>query len=261
MLNYIDKMNSDTIILGGISGCFFTMLSHPFHVLTTMYNREVIKGKIEPSIRNSISYTVEFLNTKPKKSLIRGIKIRTVQGTLTYSFLFFVRDYFNRISSIENQTIKNITVAASSGYAENIIIRQPFLTLTSAYINKDNILSRNLWINMFKSYPLTSFFRSLYFTSSTIGKSVGSDVCNSIKSNYTTTQIISGLFGIAFCIRFNGFSESYTNALTAGQSMNKCFEIGIQGSRNVIRDLNLITRETLFLIPFIFPIDFQSKKH
>lgn len=253
-------MNSDSIILGGISGCFFTILSHPFHVLTTMYNREVIKGVIEPSLRNSIAYTVEFLKTKPKKTLMRGITIRTFQGTLTYSFLFFVRDYFNRISSIENQTMKNITISASSGYAENIIIRQPFLTLTSAYINKDNLLSRNLWINMFKSYPITSLFRSLYFTSSTIGKSVGIDVCNLMNLNYTSTQIISGLFGIGFCIRFNGFSESYTNALTSGQSMNKCFEAGIQGSRNVIRDLNLITRESLFLIPFIFPIVLQSVK-
>ena len=254
------KMNSETIILGGISGCFFTMLSHPFHVLTTMYNREIIKGTIEPSLKNSIAYTVEFLNTQPKKSLIRGITLRTIQGTLTYSFLFFVRDYFNRISSIENQTIKNITVSASSGYAENIIIRQPFLTLTSAYINRDNVLSRNIWVNMVKSYPITSLFRSLYFTSSTIGKSVGIDVCNLMKTNYTTTQIISGLFGIGFCIRFNGFSESYTNALTSGQNMNKCFEAGIQGSRNVIRDLNLISRESLFLIPFIFPIVLQSKK-
>ena len=254
-------MNLDTIILGGISGCFFTMLSHPFHVLTTMYNREVIKGKIEPSIRNSIGYTVEFLNTQPKKNLLRGITIRTIQGTLTYSFLFFVRDYFNHIYSIKNQMIRNVTVSASSGYAENIIIRQPFLTFTSAYINRDNLLSRNLWINMVKSYPITSLFRSLYFTSSTIGKSVGDDICILMKSNYTTTQIISGLFGIGFCIRFNGFSESYTNALTSGQSMNKCFEAGIQGSKNVIRDLNLITRESLFLIPFIFPIVLQSKKH
>lgn len=253
-------MNSDTIILGGISGCFFTMLSHPFHALTTRYNREVIKGKVEPSLRNSIAYTVEFLTTQPKKSLLRGITIRTLQGTLTYSFLFFVRDYFNRISSIENQTIKNITVSASSGYAENIIIRQPFLTLTSAYINKDN-LSRNLWLNMIKSYPLTSLFRSLYFTSSTIGKSVGSDFCDVLKLNNTSSQIISGIFGITFCIRFNGFSESYTNALTAGQSINKCFEAGIQGSRNVIRDLNLMTRESLFLIPFLFPIVIQYKKH
>lgn len=252
-------MNSDTIISGGISGCFFTILSHPFHVLTTRYNREVIKGTIEPTIQNSIGYTVEFLKRQPKKLLIRGITMRTLQGTLTYSFLFFVRDYFNRVSSIENQTMKNIIVSASSGYAENIIIRQPFLTLSSAYINHDNFLSRNLWINMVKSYPLTSLLRSLYFTSSTIGKSVGSDICNSINSNHTSTQIISGIFGIAFCIRFNGFSESYTNALTAGQNMNKCFEAGIQGSRNVIRDLNLISRESLFLIPFLFPIDIQYK--
>ena len=252
-------MNSDTIILGGISGCFFTILSHPFHVLTTRYNREVIKGT-EPTLQNSIGYTVEFLRTQPKRLLIRGISMRTLQGTLTYSFLFFVRDHFNRISSIENQTMRNITASASAGYAENIIIRQPLLTLTSAYINHDNVLSRNLWVNMVKSYPLTSLFRSLYFTSSTIGKSVGSDFCNTINLSRTSSQIISGVFGIAFCIRFNGFSESYTNALTAGQSMNKCFEAGIKGSKNIIRDLNLISRESLFLIPFLFPIDLQFKK-
>jgi hypothetical protein len=172
----------------------------------------VIKGVIEPSLQNSIAYTVEFLRTQPIKSFLRGITIRTLQGTLTYSFLFFVRDYFNRICSIENQTMKNITVSASCGYSENII-RQPFLILSSAHINKDNLLSRNLWINMLKGYPLTSLNRSLYFTSSTIGKSVGSDLCNSAKLNYTSSQIISGIFGTAFCIRFNGFSESYTNAV------------------------------------------------
>ena len=258
-MDFITDRNKNPIILGGISGCFFTMVSHPFHVLTTRYNREVIKGIIEPSLQNSIAYTVEFLKKQPMKLLRRGITIRTLQGTLTYSFLFFVRDYFNRIFSIENQKMKNITVSASSGYSENII-RQPFLILSSAYINKDNLLSRNLWINMVKGYPLTSLNRSLYFTSSTIGKSVGSDLCNSAKLNHTSSQIISGLFGTAFCIRFNGFSESYTNALTSGQNINQCFKAGIKGSRNVLRDLNLVSRETIFLIPFLFPISNQYKK-
>jgi hypothetical protein len=251
-----DKTNA--FISGGISGFFFTLLSHPFHVLTTRYNREIINGNIQPSFIKSFEYSLSFIKREKFSQLLKGISIRTLQGTLTYSFLFIAKEHFRHINSVQNETIKNITISGCSGYVENIIIRQPFLTITSAYINGDKILNSNMWLNVIKSYPLTSIFRSMYFTSSIIGKSVGSNIGDYFKIEHNNT-ILSGMIGIAFCIRFNGFSESFTNTLSCGKSLSFCFKEGMKGSKNSIRDINLISRESLFLFPFLFPIDFQYR--
>jgi len=243
--------NLNSFISGGIIGCFFTILSHPFHTITTRYNREIILEKIKPSIRNSLLYTMNILKTEKKSNLLKGISIRTLQGTLTYSFLFLAKDILNQKITIQNQTIKNISISAYSGYVENIIIRQPFLTISSSYINGDKIWKSSLWLNVIKSYPLTSLFRSMYFSSSIIGKSIGTSIgeyCGIEDKNF-----ISGLVGIGFSIRFSGFSETFTNSLTKGKNISFCIKQGIQGSQRSIKDLNLICRETLFLIPNIFP--------
>jgi|688.fasta_scaffold14203_9 hypothetical protein len=256
----MSDIKSDAFISGGISGFFFTLLSHPFHLLTTRYNREIINGKIEPSLLNSIKYSLSFIRRERLTQLLKGISIRTLQGTLTYSFLFLAKEHFICINSIQNETVKNITTSAFSGYIENIIIRQPFLTVTSAYINGDRILNYSLWMNVIKSYPLTSIFRSMYFTSSTIGKNIGLSTGGYCNLDNTYSSVLSGLFGIAFCIRFNGFSESFTNALSSGHHINICFKEGMKGSKNSVRDINLISRESLFLFPFLFPIDIQYRK-
>jgi hypothetical protein len=251
-----EQKNINAFISGSISGCIFTILSHPFHTLTTRYNREIILQKIKPSISNSIKYTVLILKTDKLSNLLKGITIRTLQGSLTYSFLFLSREYFNNKITIQNQTVKNISISACSGYVENIIIRQPFLTITSGYINNDKIWNSSLWLNVVKSYPLTSLFRSIYFTSSTIGRHIGTNIENNCGIN---NKFISGLFGVGFCIHFNGFSEIFTNELTRGKTITYCFIEGIKASKNTLKDLNLISRESLFLFPFLFPIDLQLK--
>lgn len=250
---YLNKDNRSisSFISGGISGFFFTLLSHPFHVLTTRYNREIIKGNIQPSLMNSINYTKQSTQFR-LSHLFKGAPIRTLQGTLTFSFLYFSKEYFGK------QTSSPIRVSAYSGFIENIVIRQPFLTVTSAYINGDRILNSALWLNVIKSYPLTSLFRSLYFTSSTAGKITGTYIYD-YGSKKTDQQSISrsifaGSIGIAFSIRFSAFSESFTNALSSGENIKSCFLKGIRGSNNAFRDINLISRESLFLIPFLFPI-------
>ena len=223
-------INNDNIIVflnGGVLGTIFTFISHPFHVLTTMYNREIIKDNIEPSLKNSIKYSLNFIKNKNLNQninqLSKGISFRTLQGAITYSFMFSLRNYFDKKISDENNTIKNIKISAYSGYIENIV-RQPFLTITSSYINGDNIYNSKLWLNIIKSYPITSLIRSMYFTSSTIGNTIGSSIIESSNIDNKYKKIFSGLFGIGFCIRFNGFSESFTNALSSGQNLNACFK-------------------------------------
>lgn len=243
-------------ISGGISGVCFTLLSHPFHVLTTQYNREVILGKIKPSLSNSIYYFLKGIREEKISYFFKGAPIRTLQGTLTYSFLFLSKEYLDNKISVENQIVKNIIISSSSGYIENIVIRQPFLTVTSAYINSDKILSSNLWLNVIKSYPLTSLFRSLYFTSSTMGKTSGIIISDIFKLKKRDSNILSGILAVSFSLHFSAFSESFTNSLSKGKNIPFCFSKGIQGSKNAFKDINLVSRETLFLFPLIFPIQF-----
>lgn len=247
-------MTIDTFISGGISGFFFTLLSHPFHVLTTQYNREIILEKIKPSLSNSINYFLKGIREEKISYFFKGAPIRTLQGTLTYSFLFLSKEYLNNKLSIQNQTVKTIIVSSSCGYIENIVIRQPFLTVSSAYINSDKILNSTLWLNVIKSYPLTSLFRSLYFTSSTMGKTTGTIISECLKLNKNDTTLFSGILGIAFSLHFSAFSESFTNSLSHRKNISFCFTKGIQASKNAFKDINLISRETLFLFPLLFPI-------
>jgi len=239
---FFEKYNN--IICGLITGSLFTSISHPFHVIYIKYDRMIINNKIKPNVMNSLHFLKKSLKNDGIKTLSKGIHIRTIQGAISYSIIYYLK---NMLNNIENQ---NKHIDFKLGFIENIVFRQFMNTYLTSKINNDNIINYNILRNTFYILPITSIIRGLYFTSGMIGK----DICNNVSNN---SKILQGVFGCLFSLPFISFNEIITNSINNKKNIKETI---INANRGIIysyKNTSLILREFIFLCPFIYSDEFQ----
>ena len=203
------------VVTGGALGALFTVLSHPLHVLYTLHTHDVLKGKTHPC---KWKFALKHLR-RPASVFKRGLALRTLQGCASYTFLFFLHDL------LQPKLGSAFMTNAASGFIENIVVRQPLLTATTATITSGSMFNPAAWERAARHLPITCLLRSGYFGCSSIG---------------------SPVLGLFCGIQFVALAEVLTNTASTPAKLGTALKHGLLSVTNPF----LVGREALFLVPF-----------
>ena len=220
-------MDNNSIIKNIVYGVISTTLSHPFHVLYTMNLNN--KLKLKDIIKNSSI-----------KMYSKGYIPRTIQCILSY---IVISNISNNVSN--NYTNNNFIKYNTTGIIENLIVRQPFLTISSSLINNKKIINKQVFYKTCKFLPISCVNRGFYLFFSQYGKNQGESITNNI--------LLSNLLSVAYAIPFITISEKSTQLILCTNNntrhiLNQTFNTILKSYFNVY----LITRELIFLYPILY---------
>jgi len=218
----------NSIINNCVLGVVSTTLSHPFHVLYTMsLNNNTIKFK-------------DLINKNKLKIFKRGYIPRTIQCILSYIAISNISSFISKKYPNNNFIQYNTT-----GIFENLMVRQPLLTISSSFINNTQLVNKQVLYKTCKLLPIGCINRGCYLYFSQYGKKQGDKLSNNI--------VFSNLLGVVYGLPFITISEKSTQLIL-------CTNIN---TRNILKEtfntilksyfnIYLISRELIFLYPILY---------